>query len=107
MSFCDADWDPSPTICGGCNGNGCGTCRHTGEVVTAPVLLHVSCICGWDCDGRKFRAAMLESNGRCPECERPIEDAVEEQRPEDVLEDDDGPDYDSYDLPEWSPSYGH
>lgn len=98
---CTTDWDHDDTICGQCQGNGCGTCGGSGEVPREAQLLHVLCACGWECDGRAF-AKRMETSDVCPDCRAPIAEQVDEQRPEepDLEPDFDGPD-DDYEPANW------
>lgn len=74
-------WDVDGFICDRCSGTGCVLCGGGGEV-QAHYLVHVTCACGWECDGHDFDAAMAKTDGRCPDCSTSMQREVERERPE-------------------------
>lgn len=72
------DWDDK-IICGSCDGTGCGLCGGTGEV-HCPILLHVTCACGWDCDGETARSRLVDGQF-CPDCGLDLDKAISDTDP--------------------------
>lgn len=88
------DWDREFAVCRNCDGTGCGLCSGLGEHVGDLYVHHVTCACGWECDGHQLKERSPE--GLCPECGTDIDSAIAAELPNE--EDGQFRDYDQYDL---------